>query len=131
VRKIIHPMVYLLVALSYIVMEIFIKCKAAMPNLDPNTGQTNLNRSQPVSISIAASFILHTASDFIVPKLIKGPEYFAAKILISNFLFYIFVPSIIIWFNPKIHNYVEQQIRSKFPKIQRPLNQVSPAVSIA
>ena len=130
-RKIIHPSIYAIVALSYLIMEIFMTCKARNPMSHERVPDSNPNRSQPVSVSIAVSFFLHITSDFVVPKLIPGPEYFAMKILISNFLFYIFVPTTIIWFNDNIHAYAEQHIRGKLPAVSRHLNRVSPAVSRA
>ena len=83
-----------------------------------------------MSISIAASFVLHISSDFIIPKFIEGPEYFAAKVLVSTVIFYIYVPSTIIWFNPNIHDYVKQQIKATVPVFKKSSSRVSPAASV-
>jgi hypothetical protein len=85
VRKILHPFIYFSVASSYLIMEVYIKWKTHLQNTDSLEGEnSNLNKSGPVSLSITLSFVVHTLSDFTLPKLIKGHEYYPAKVLISN-----------------------------------------------
>ena len=85
VRKILHPLIYFCVASSYLTMEVYIKWKIRLQNTDSLDGETsNMNKSGPVSFSIMASLVIHTLSDFTLPKLIKGHEYYPAKVLISN-----------------------------------------------
>jgi hypothetical protein len=110
-------------------MEIFIKCKGSQ-NVEHNETGANPNHSQPVSISISASIVIHISSDFVIPKLIEGPEYITVKILFSTFLCFILVPFLVIWFSPNIHLYIEQQVRSKVPILQKRFNRVTPTVSI-
>jgi len=128
VRKIVHPFLYIMVTLSYFIMEMFIKFKTQSHNLDSNLNETNLNRSLPVSLSIALSVALHLVSDFVAPKLIKGPDHIALKILFSNFWCYIFIPFMIIWFNPNIHVYAAQQLQNNV-FFRKSLNAVMPTVA--
>jgi hypothetical protein len=111
-------------------MELYIKWKIWRQKVDGIEIETNLNKSGPVSMSLALALILHTLSDFTLPKLIKGPEYFLAKVLISNLIFFITVPTIVIWNNPNIHKFVKQAMQSKIPRIFKKVStRISPAAS--
>ncbi len=89
IRQILHPFIYICVASSYLIMEAYIKWKTQLQNIDSIEGETkNMNKSGPISFSITLAFVIHTLSDFILPKLIKGNEYYLAKILISNMVLF-------------------------------------------
>ena len=107
--------------MSYLSMEVCIKCMS-YAGLETES----LNKSRPVSLSITSAFIIHISSDFILPKVIKGPVYFQAKIFISNLIFFIVLPTIIIWNNNNIYNYVHQKFLTKISVTRKTGSRVAP-----
>ncbi len=85
VRKIIHPSIYMCVASLYFIMEIYIKWKTRLQNIAGLDNEiSNINKSGPISYVVTLTVVLQTLSDFTVPKLISGPEYYLIKVFISN-----------------------------------------------
>ncbi len=110
-RKIVFPVIYSYILLSFFAMEVYLKYQAFLQH------NSATNKSDIISLSVifASQFIL----DFVLPSEWKGREYFIFKVFFNTLVCTILLPSLMILAFPNLKKYCRQFIASKLSVILR------------
>jgi len=67
-----------------------------------NEASYEINKSRKISVFIVTAFLFHMSLDLTVGKFVSGPKAVQLKIFLSNLIFFITLPGLVIYNNPKL-----------------------------
>ena len=115
-RKVIFPILYSYILVSFITMETYIKWVTTSA-IEQANGHGE-NKSKFVSGVIFSGFALQFIIDKVIPESMKGVQFYIFKIFFNNLLFFILTPIAVILFLETVRNYAKQFFSSIFSYIK-------------